>query len=59
MTGLFGVIILLLDLFASYNVLTAKIDTPKKIGWLLIIWIAQVVGFILWALFGPRGKKLF
>jgi hypothetical protein len=59
MTGLFGVIILLLDIFASYNVLTAKIDTPKKIGWLLIIWIAQVLGFILWALLGPRGKKLF
>jgi hypothetical protein len=54
-----GLVFVLLYLFASYNVLTAKIDVPKKIGWLLLIWVIQVVGFIIWALMGPRGKKLF
>ena len=59
MTGLFGLVILLLDLFAGYNVLTSSVDTPKKIGWVLLIFILPVVGFLAWAFFGPRGKKLF
>ena len=59
MTGIFGLVILLLDLFAGYNVLTSKVDTPKKIGWVLLIFLLPVVGFLAWAFLGPRGKKLF
>ena len=59
LTGLVGLAVLIFYIFASYNVLTSNVDGPKKIGWLLLIWIVQVVGVILWALFGPRGKKLF
>ena len=57
--GLFGLVLVVLYVFASYNILTSSADAPKKIGWLLLVWVIQVIGFILWALFGPRGKKLF
>lgn len=59
MTQLIALVVLVLYVFASYNVLTAKIDVPRKIGWLLLIWVVQVIGFIIWAILGPRGKKLF
>jgi len=59
MSGLFGLVILVLDIFAGYNVLTSSVDTPKKIGWILLIVVLPVIGFIIWALAGPRGKKLF
>jgi hypothetical protein len=59
MSGLFGLVILALDIFAGYNVVTSSVDTPKKIGWILLIVVLPVIGFIIWALAGPRGKKLF
>lgn len=58
MTGLFSLVILALDLFAGYNVLTSNVDTPKKIAWVLLIVLLPVVGFLAWAFLGPRGKKL-
>ena len=59
MTALFSLVILVLDVFAGYNVLTSSVDTPKKIGWILLIVLLPVVGFLAWAFLGPRGKKLF
>jgi len=59
MSGLLGIVVLVLDLFAGYNVLTSSVDTPKKIGWILLIVLLPVIGFLAWAFVGPRGKKLF
>ena len=59
MYSLIGLVLLLLYVFATYNVLTSTVDTPKKLGWIVLIWVVQVIGIVLWALFGPRGKKLF
>jgi hypothetical protein len=59
MYTLIGLIFLLLYVFATYNVLTSTADTPKKLGWIVLVWVVPVIGFVLWALFGPRGKKLF
>lgn len=58
MTGILGFVILVLALFAGYNVLTSSVDTPKKIGWILLIVLLPVIGFLAWAFFGPRGKKI-
>ncbi len=57
--SMLGLVFLVLYIFGTYNVLTSNADTPKKLGWIVLIWIVPVLGFILWALFGPRGKKLF
>ena len=59
MTSLFALVILVLDIFAGYNVLTSSVDTPKKIALILLIVLLPVVGFLAWAFLGPRGKKLF
>ena len=59
MGTLISLAVLVLDIFAGYNVLTSKVDTPKKIAWILLIVLLPVVGFLAWAFLGPRGKKLF
>jgi hypothetical protein len=59
MTGLLSLVVLVLDVFAGYNVVTSSVDAPKKIAWILLIVLLPVVGFLAWAFIGPRGKKLF
>lgn len=59
MTGILSLVVLVLDVFAGYNVVTSSADTPKKIAWILLIVLLPVVGFLAWAFLGPRGKKLF
>lgn len=53
--GLFGLIILALDIWAIINVLRSSSDTGKKVLWVLLIVILPVLGLIIWALMGPRG----
>jgi hypothetical protein len=59
LNGLIGLVVLVLYVFGTYNVITSPVDTPKKLGWIVLIWLIPVVGFIIWAILGPRGKKLF
>ena len=59
MTSLLGLVVLILYIFGTYNVITSSVDTPKKLGWIVLIWLVPVVGFIIWAILGPRGKKPF
>jgi hypothetical protein len=55
--GIGGLIVLVLDVWAIVNVLQSPGDVPKKVGWTVLIIILPVLGFILWALFGPRARK--
>jgi len=59
MSGLLGLVVLALDIWAGYSVVTSSVDTPKKVGWIVLIVLLPVVGFLAWAFLGPRGKKLF
>ncbi len=54
--GIIGVVILVLDIWALYNVWTGGSSAGSKILWSAIILILPVVGLILWFLFGPRGS---
>lgn len=54
--GLFGLIILALDIWAILNVLKSSIETPMKILWVLLIVLLPVLGLIIWALAGPRSN---
>jgi len=56
--GFGGFIVLVLDIWALVSVLQSSSDVPKKVGWTVLILLLPVFGFILWALFGPRARKL-
>jgi len=55
--GLFGIIVLIADIYAIYQVLTSGSSTGAKILWTLLILILPVVGFVIWLIAGPRGSK--
>jgi len=55
--GLFGLIILVIDIYAIYQVLSSGASTLSKLIWTLVILALPVLGFIAWLIAGPRGGK--
>ena len=56
--GLFGLIVLIADLYAIYQVLTSNASMTGKIVWTLAILILPILGFIVWLVAGPRGASI-
>lgn len=54
--GILGLIVLIADIYAIYQVLTSGTSTAAKLAWVLGIIILPVLGFIVWLIAGPRGK---
>jgi len=55
--GLLGLIILIADIYAIYQVMTSGASGMAKIAWALGIIFLPVLGFIAWLIAGPRGNK--
>ncbi|MCJ7873094.1 PLD nuclease N-terminal domain-containing protein [Marinovum sp. 2_MG-2023] len=53
--GFFGLLILVVDIFAIYQVLSSTASTMAKLIWTLVILALPVLGFLAWLLAGPRG----
>lgn len=56
--GIFGLIILIADIYAIVKTVGSSASTGKKVIWILLILILPVVGFLLWLLFGPSDKRV-
>ncbi|SFD50558.1 Phospholipase_D-nuclease N-terminal [Sulfitobacter brevis] len=56
--GLLGLIILIADIYAIYQVFTSGASTMAKVLWILGILVFPVVGFIVWLIAGPRGSSV-
>jgi len=54
--GLFGLIVLALDIWAIINIIGSGASTGAKVLWILLVLILPIVGLIIWLLAGPRGK---
>ncbi|UIP87595.1 PLD nuclease N-terminal domain-containing protein [Pseudomonas phenolilytica] len=55
--GLFGLIILALDIWAIVSVVRSDASSGKKVMWVLLIVILPVLGLVFWGLMGPRGNR--
>jgi hypothetical protein len=55
MEFLLGLIVLVLDIWAIYKILTSAASGLAKVLWSLLIIILPVVGFIIWLVAGPKG----
>lgn len=53
--GIIGLIVLALNIYALYNIWTSGASGLSKIIWSIGIFVLPVLGFIAWAIFGPRG----
>ena len=56
--GLFGLIVLIADVWAIVNVFQSNADTAKKVIWTVVVIILPVLGFILWYFLGPKTGRV-
>ena len=56
--GLIGILVLIADIYAIYQIFTSRASGLAKILWTLGVVIFPVVGFIVWLIAGPRGDKV-
>lgn len=52
--GVFGLIVLVLNIWALLNVVQSGASTGGKVVWILAILILPLLGFLGWLIFGPR-----
>ncbi|NKB19225.1 MAG: hypothetical protein GKS01_01660 [Alphaproteobacteria bacterium] len=52
--GIFGLILLVIDIFAIYKILTSSAEMVKKIIWVLVVILLPLIGVILWWFMGPK-----
>lgn len=53
-TGLLGLVILILDIWAIIKVVGSAATPGMKVVWVLVILFLPVIGLILWFLLGPK-----
>ena len=54
--GLWGLLVLIADIWAIVSVVQSSATTGRKVLWILLILFLPVLGFIIWLLAGPRGR---
>lgn len=55
--SLFGILILIADIWAIVNIFQSAADTGRKVLWTVLVVILPVLGFILWFFLGPRTGR--
>jgi len=54
-SGIGGVIVLILDIWAIISVIGSGVSTGKKVLWVIVILLLPLIGFIIWLIAGPRS----
>lgn len=54
-SGLFGLIVLVLNVLAIVKTIQSRATTMAKVIWIVVILLLPVLGLILWFLLGPKG----
>lgn len=54
---IFGLLILILDIWAIISIVRSDSTSGKKVLWVLLIVILPVLGLIIWGIMGPRGNR--
>jgi hypothetical protein len=53
--GVFGLLVLVADVWAIVNVAQSAASTGAKVGWIVLILLLPVLGLLIWLIAGPRG----
>lgn len=56
LTGLSGLLILALDLWAIISIIGSARSTGSKVMWTLLVMLLPVLGFLIWLVAGPRSR---
>jgi len=55
--GFWGIIHLVLVVYAAVQILDSSADTVKKVIWIAVVAAFPLVGLIVWFLIGPGTPK--
>lgn len=53
-SGIFGLIILIFDVWAIVKTTQSRASTGTKVVWIVVILLLPILGLLLWFLFGPK-----
>jgi hypothetical protein len=56
MESIFGLLVLIADIYAIIKIIQSSADGLKKVLWILGVIIFPILGFIVWYFAGP-GRK--
>lgn len=56
MEFLFGLLILIADIWAIVTIVNSAASTGAKVAWSLLILFLPIIGLIIWFLAGPKGR---
>ncbi|PXW76343.1 phospholipase D-like protein [Blastomonas natatoria] len=56
--GIFGIVILILDIIAIISVWSSAASTLSKLLWTALILILPVIGLIAWFFLGPKRGRI-
>ena len=54
-SGLLGLIIFVLDIYAIVKIINSSATTAMKVIWVLVVALLPVVGLIVWFIAGPKS----
>ncbi|MBL28793.1 MAG: hypothetical protein CMM50_14715 [Rhodospirillaceae bacterium] len=54
MEFIFGILVLIADIWAIVNVIGSGASTGGKVLWVLLILLLPLIGFLIWLVAGPR-----
>ena len=55
--GLFGLVVLAVDVWAIIHIVQSTTSTIRKVLWVVLILLLPLVGFLIWLLLGPRKTQ--
>ena len=55
--GLWGILVLVADIWAIVNIFQSPATTGAKVGWTVLVVLLPVLGFIIWLIAGPKTGK--
>ncbi len=56
-SSVWGLLVLIADIWAIVNIFQSSADTAKKVIWTVVVLVLPVLGFVLWFFLGPRTGK--
>jgi len=57
LTGIGGIILLALDIWALISIFGSSASTGSKVLWSLLVILLPLLGFIIWFFAGPRSVR--
>ena len=57
MRGIFGLLVLIADIYAIVKIVQSRTQPGPKIIWILVVLVFPLVGVVVWFFAGPGARR--